>query len=248
MEGIKQAIEFITNLAVKAEKPETIEIHGRTYCTKDLTRYGRPDKADPITATTLTALIDYIKQNRNELREKMIIQVVSPTRVLLYSGLLSERDRETLFMVNAMLPDFTYGYEYDQETFLVSMQACFEPYHGDIEPVTIMASNIMNTKQDTYSDDGITQQAVIKTGIATKGAALVPNPVTLKPYRTFLEVEQPESKFVFRIREGRDGAPLFKLVEADGGRWKNEAVENVRRYLAAALESIPDHENITIIA
>lgn len=248
MEGIKQAIEFIANLAVKAEKPETIEIHGRTYGTKDLHRYDKPDKAEPISATTLSALIDYIKQNRNELREKMIIQVVSPTKVLLYSGLLQERDRETLFAVNAMLPDFTYGYEYDQEAFIVHMQACFEQYHGDVEPVVIMASNIMNTKQDTYSDDGITQQAVIKTGIATKGAALVPNPVTLKPYRTFLEVDQPESKFVFRIREGRDGAPLFKLVEADGGRWKNEAVENVRQYLATALASIPDRENITIIA
>ena len=36
MEGIKEAIAYITGLAVKAEKPETIEINGRTYCTKDL--------------------------------------------------------------------------------------------------------------------------------------------------------------------------------------------------------------------
>ena len=48
MEGIKEAIAFITDLAVKAEKPETIEINGRTYCTKSLKRYdersrsGRP--------------------------------------------------------------------------------------------------------------------------------------------------------------------------------------------------------------
>ena len=35
MEGIKEAIAYITGLAVKAEKPETIEINGRTYCTKD---------------------------------------------------------------------------------------------------------------------------------------------------------------------------------------------------------------------
>ncbi len=245
---IKQAIEFITNMAVEAAKPEMVEINGRTYYTKTLHRYGYPDKADPIKATTLTALVDYIRLNRNELREKMIIQVVSPTKVLLYSGLLEERDRETLFVVDAMLPDFTYGYEYDQEAFLVAMQACFERFYGDIEAVTIMASNIMNTKQDTFSDDGITQQAVIKTGIATKGAALVPNPVTLKPYRTFLEVDQPESKFVFRIREGRDGSPVFKLVEADGGRWKAEAIQNIKQCLREALADIPDRENIMIIA
>lgn len=82
MEGIKEAIAYITGLAVKAEKPETIEINGRTYCTKDLRRYDAADKAEPIKATTLTSLVDYIKESREELRDRMIIQVVSATKVL----------------------------------------------------------------------------------------------------------------------------------------------------------------------
>lgn len=45
MEGIKEAIAFITGLAVKAEKPEVVQINGRTYCTKDLRRYDAADKA-----------------------------------------------------------------------------------------------------------------------------------------------------------------------------------------------------------
>ena len=73
MEGIKEAIAYITGLAVKAEKPETIEINGRTYCTKDLRRYDAADKAEPIKATTLTSLVDYIKESREELRDRMII-------------------------------------------------------------------------------------------------------------------------------------------------------------------------------
>ena len=40
----------------------------------------------------------------------------------LYSGLLAERARETLFEANALLPQFEYGREYDQESFLVAMQ------------------------------------------------------------------------------------------------------------------------------
>lgn len=247
MEGIKKAIEYIAGLAVKAEKPETIEINGRTYCTKDLRRYDRADKAEPIKATTLTSLVDYIKESRSELRDRMIIQVVSATKVLLYSGLLAERDRETLFEVNALLPQFEYGREYDQESFLVSMQSCFK-HSDDREAVTVLASNIVNTQQATYSDDGISQQAVMKTGITTKDNVLVPNPVTLIPYRTFLEVEQPTSEFVFRISEGRGGAPAFKLVAADGGLWKSQAVDNVKRYLMEALADIPDREQLTIIA
>ena len=177
----------------------------------------------------------------------MIIQVISATKVLLYSGLLPERDRETLFEVNALLPQFEYGREYDQESFLVSMQSCFMPSE-DREAVTILASNITNTQEQAYSDNGVTQQAVMKTGITTKENVLVPNPVNLIPYRTFLEVEQPASDFIFRIGEGRGGAPAFKLVAADGGLWKSRAVENVKKYLTEALKDIPDRDQITIIA
>lgn len=81
---------------------------------------------------------------------------------------------------------------------------------------------------------------------AGKEDVIVPNPVTLRPYRTFLEVEQPESKFIFRIREGSDGQPMFKLVEADGGLWKYEAVDAIKKYLT---ENLPKEllKVITII-
>lgn len=191
--------------------------------------------------------MDYIKENREELRDRMIIQVVNETKVLLYSGLLAERDRETLFEVNALLPRFEYGREYDQESFLISMQSCFKE-SDDREAVTMLASNIVNTQEATFSDTGTTQQAVMKTGITTKDNVLVPNPVNLIPYRTFLEVEQPASDFVFRVSEGRSGAPVFKLVTADGGVWKSQAVANVKAYLTEALKDIPDRDKITIIA
>lgn len=247
MEGIYEAIKYIAKLAVEAEAPNVIEIGGKTYCSKDLSRYGKDPKASPITATTLTSLVDYIKENRHELRERMIVQVVSPTKVQLFSSLLNERDRETLFEVNALLPHFEYGREYEQEAFLVSMQSCFAP-GADREAVTVLASNIVNTQQATYSDDGISQQAVIKTGITKKENVIVPNPAKLIPYRTFLEVEQPASEFVFRVSEGRAGTPTFKLVTADGGLWQSQAVDNVKRYLVEALADIPDREKITIIA
>ena len=142
MEGIKEAIAFITGLAVKAEKPEVVQINGRTYCTKDLRRYDAADKAKPIKATTLTSLVDYIKESREELRDRMIIQVISATEVLLYSGLLPERDRETLFEVNALLPQFEYGREYDQESFLVSMQSCFMASRKHGEPDIIASDRL----------------------------------------------------------------------------------------------------------
>lgn len=247
MEGIKDAIEFIAEMAVQAEKPEVLEIDGKTYCTSKLARYDEESMASPITATTLTSLVDYIRENREELRERMIIQVADPSTVLLYSGLLPERKREGLFEVRAMLPKFEYGREYGQEDFLISLQSCFLP-GADREEVSRLASNIVNARSAEYTDDGITQQAVVKTGITTKENSLVPNPVTLTPYRTFLEVPQPESDFIFRIGERSDGSPSFRLVSADGGSWKSQAMSNVKAYLTAELEGIPERERITIIA
>lgn len=117
------------------------------------------------------------------------------------------------------------------------------------EALMQVAENIQNPNTEaTFSDDGISQQVVMKTGVTKKENAIIPNPVRLIPYRTFLEVEQPESEFVFRITEGRGGAPAFKLVSADGGRWEAVAVDNVKSYLMDALAEIPNREQITIIA
>ncbi|MED3469309.1 hypothetical protein P4485_32040, partial [Bacillus thuringiensis] len=86
--------------------------------------------------------------------------------------------------------------------------------------------NVVDEMVKGIEDDGVSQAVTVKTGTATRGQAKVPNPVELMPYRTFVEVEQPESRFVFRMREGaRCG-----LFEADGGAWKLEAMNNIKEY------------------
>lgn len=93
----------------------------------------------------------------------------------------------------------------------------------------------------TTGDDGVSQQVTVKTGVASMGQAIVPNPVELAPYRTFPEVEQPISKFIFRMQEG----PKAAIYEADGGAWRNKAILNIKEYLQEELKEL---ENIEIIA
>lgn len=87
----------------------------------------------------------------------------------------------------------------------------------------------------SYGDDGITQKATVKTGLASRGDAVIPSPVTLKPYRTFTEVDQPESRFVFRMKEDKYEGVQCALFEADGGAWKLQAMENIKGYLEREL-------------
>lgn len=240
---LQKAISYLVGLGEEAAKPEVLEIAGKTYCTKDLKRYGKEEKAEALTASSLTSLIDYIKGRKEELRSSMILHVVSPTKVRLLSGLLEERDRETLFEVTTNPNGFEFDRYYSQEDFVINMQTAFVQSE-ETELILKVAGNVENKATANYGDDGCTQKTTIKRGIASREDVLVPNPVVLAPYRTFLEVEQPESKFVFRIKEGSSGEPNFKLVSADGGLWKYAAVKAIKEYLYNALDK---KENITII-
>lgn len=55
------------------------------------------------------------------------------------------------------------------------------------------------------------------------------------------------SQFVFRISDGGNG-PTFKLIEAEGGLWKNAAMLNIKEYLERNLADFADAGRITIIA
>ena len=242
---LREAIEKIEELTDSAREPHVVEIAGKTYCDKSMSRYDREEFAEPLTATSLNSLIDYISGKSEELRESMIIHVESPTRVRLLSGLTQERNREELFRVGTNPNGFDFDHYYDQEAFVINMQTAFKQ-SDETELILSVAGNVENKTVANYGDDGVSQKATITKGIAGKEDVIVPNPVTLRPYRTFLEVEQPESKFIFRISEGSNGEPLFKLVEADGGLWKYESVDAIKKYLT---ENLPEEllKVITII-
>lgn len=243
---LREAMQYIAGLKEESMDPKVVEINGKTYCNKDLTRYDKEPMASAIEATTLTSLVDYIKNCGKELRESMVIHVVNPTTVKLYSGLTKERDREHLFKSYAIVPKFNYGSWYGQEEFIIELQASFE-VSSDLEAILKVAGNVEAKTTANYGDDGVSQKTTIKQGIASKADVLVPNPVTLVPYRTFLEVKQPPSEFVFRIRDN-GGEPAFKIVEAEGGLWRNEAMGNIKAYLVDALQNDPVYDRITIIA
>ena len=245
---IKAALQYVAGLAAQNEKTEVLEICGKTYANKDLKRYDSSEKARAVTAVTLSSLVDYIGGCHEEFPEgmDMIIHIVSPTKVRLMSALDKERGREVLFETEAETSGFQFGRWYDQEDFMIALQSNFQP-NADLDAVIKLSGNIERKNNQTFSDDGRTQVATMTAGVASKADVLVPNPVELLPFRTFSEVPQPASKFVFRI--GDKEVPAFKIVEAEGGIWKNEAVANIKSYLMDALCRMPEEISgrITII-
>lgn len=246
MENLKEALEYVVGLGLSAEPTEVLDIAGKTYANRSLTRYDKPAYADPLKASTLTALIDYIRSRSAEFRGEMLVHIVSPTRVRLMSELDAERNREVLFETDAEVSGFHFDRWYSQEEFMIALQSNFQT-NEDLELVMKVAGNVERKNEQVFSDDGRSQVATMQVGVASKADVIVPNPVEMIPYRTFQEVEQPASKFVFRI--GDDGGPEFKIVEAEGGIWKNEAVGNIKAYLIQAINKMPNDikDKITVI-
>ena len=229
---IKEAFEYIVGL----KTPVITEIDGNTYSDKPLNRIGYVPYAKTIGMKTLTSLVEYIKANIDSMSEKMIVHVISPTEVHLYSSLDADRKREYLVEVNAELPDFRFGSFIDHENFVIALQSKFVP-NEDRDLVLKFAGTVEDGTVAEYGDDGVTQKATIKTGVASKADAVVPNPVNLIPYRTFLEVQQPASDFIFRMKSSC--GVQCAIFEADGGAWKNEAMSRIKNYLALELSEYP---------
>ena len=232
---IKEALQYIVGLG----KAEEHVINGACYSDKPLHRIDTYyPKADAIEMHTLTSLVDYIKSEVDEMPPRMIVEVKSPTEVELYSQLDPNRDRESLVVASARVPGFEFDRFVEHEKFCINLQSKFIP-SDDRELILKFAGTVEAGSVSEYGDDGVTQKATIKTGLASKGDAIVPNPVCLRPYRTFLEVEQPESAFVFRMKQDSYGSVMCAIFEADRGAWKMDATQAIKEYLQRELDGMP---------
>lgn len=130
---------------------------------------------------------------------------------------------------------FPFGSWLSQEEFIIKMQAMFLSSES-WQPVMDVAGKIVCEDTAELMDNGISQAVTVHRGVRKESGIILPNPVKLKPVRTFTEVDQPESSFVFRMRSD----PIaLSLHEADMGAWEMVAKQNIKAYLETELPGIP---------
>ncbi len=234
MDMTRDALQYVVGL----KTAEVLDINGGKYVDKNVHRVDKELRASAIQMNTLTSLVDYLKAGVDSMADKMLVQVVSPMKVRVLSMLDADRKREELVDVEAMIPDFEYGRYMGNERFIIALQSKFIA-NDDCALLLQFAGTVKDESIAQYGDDGVTQKATIKTGITSVGDAVVPNPVKLRPFRTFIEVEQPESAFVFRMRQAEGHGVECAIFEADGGAWKNAAMKSIKEYLQYELAELP---------
>ncbi|MDP4095449.1 hypothetical protein OIN60_01410 [Paenibacillus sp. P96] len=233
---IKEAIEKVLSLA----EIRTTQIGDQVFTSSDLKRVSEA-MTDTIQVRNLTGVVDYITSNFDD-KFPVIVHIQSPTQVSVVTGFNRDLRRNALIEANALLPEIRFGYFYDIENFNILLQSCFVP--TDVRAALLsIVGNVKDEKVVNFGDDGTSQQVTAKAGVATVEQVKLPNPVFLKPFRTFVEIEQPESAFVFRMKDG----PSAALFEADGGEWKLRAIAGIKVYLDEHLSELIESGQVVII-
>jgi hypothetical protein len=96
---LKEALQYLMSL----RDAKVLEINGEQYSTEQLCRIPKEYDPTPIASAvkiqTLTGLVDYIKENVDNNKGPLVVHIVSPTEVSVFSELRADKARETLLSV-----------------------------------------------------------------------------------------------------------------------------------------------------
>lgn len=225
-----EAVQQIERLVLAAAQ-KTIEIDGVEYATTQLFNPRKPEpEPKPIELSTLSSLCDFVTcgQDMDYTEERgRFVHVASPTLVRLCTGIFGEfNQRAIIAEAKSPVRTFSFGTWMPQDAFVIGLQTCFVEGAGRDELLRFVSST-RDEAVRTSDDDGVSQVVTAKRGVAMVREVTVKNPHMLKPFRTFVEVGQPLSPYILRVRNGATGAPEFSLWECDGGAWQVEAVSSI---------------------
>lgn len=228
----KDALEYL----VKLGNPTLVDVDDRSYSTLKLEPILDPQIL-PLTIHTLTGIVDYINNcvDIDQVINNTFIHILSPSQLDLY-GFASDtwRQRENFLHVELFTPPPTEaGTWQNHEDFIIQIQSQFVQDEITAQILKIVG-NLADETVKNFSDNGITQEVHVKTGLRAIEEK-IPNPVALRPYRTFPEIEQPQSKFVLRMRTQKEKLPQAALFDADGDQWQLVAIQSIKIWLTGKL-------------
>ena len=241
---LKAAIEKLLEIS----KPRTFEVEGETFiadnnggCKQVRTEM---DRITPIDLNSLDALVAFVKTEACERYDKVYITIPNHKTVNCFTHPFEclRNERTYLYTADATdVPGWGDKVTLPFEEAMIALRTRFQAT-ADTEYALKLLSDITTGSKVTYNDNGVATSVVTKRGIDLQSNAAIRPIISLRPYRTFQEVEQPASQFLIRINERG-----ISFVEADGGMWKLDARKTIKAYLENALATEITDEKVTIV-
>lgn len=236
---LREMIQKIEEMA----KPTFHEVDGQVFANQEMVLVA--DKKPMPRCIDLTGLDSICKMVRNEAEHvglQIFIQVKDYKSVSVFTELDADEDRLYLYSCVADTPGVTMGRFMAYENAVIELRSLYIPNKGT-EHLLQLLSSISNESKVTSSDNGVTQQVEARSGIALNSMVKIEPRVTLQPFRTFVEVAQPESEFLLRINDRGE----IGFFPADGGVWKLEATRNVAAYFEDKLKDMIEAGTVVVI-
>jgi hypothetical protein len=220
--------------------PTLLEVDGKQFSRDTLKLVTHDPRPEAVKAFTLTAIKDYLASDIDmAITEEipLILHVESPT-IVTVKGPANGPYLKRTSLLTVSPPErqrYPFGQYMEADQFIVSLQTMFEET-PDRAYLLKLCSRIVAGKEITREDDGVTQVVTVKKGVALKESVDIKPRVDLAPFRSFNELPQPISSFLFRVQGGdEDDPPKCSLFEADGGEWQIKAILAIRDWLKAKM-------------
>ena len=227
---------------VSLKETKTFQINGQTYTDGSLTRIPpHVDRPSSIDVTGLDSICKLIRTELDDLDTIVMVQAVSYRTVEVMTTYQADFSRNILYRAKADVPGLREGWR-EREQALIELRSLFIPNAGTTYLLDLL-SRMSNEDSVSTTDNGVTQTVETRQGVALKQVEEIKPRVSLQPFRTFLEVAQPESEFLLRV-DAEKGIGFF---EADGGVWKLEAKRNIVKYFEERLNDLIDAGKVVVM-
>jgi len=198
--------------------------------------------------SSLSGLCEIIKAEieRDAAAKPYFVIVENYSTISVYGSYEANFSRKALYSAVADNKDFNFGQQ-PLEQAIITLQSRYVN-SGDVEYILDLLARTSKKSEVTSEDNGVTQKVQTNRGISLKNIEVIRNRVKLSPFRTFLEVNQPESEFLLRLADIQNSTDiLVSLIESDGGAWKLTAKANIANYLRENLAELIADKKVIVL-
>lgn len=243
---LKELAEKIEDLVNAQVEPEIVKINDIDYM-KTYRGYEKLSKpsVETITTNSLSGLVEMVKTViiNNDLKKTipLIVNVdVNNIKVTTSHDVAGKYD--LIIEGNPLLPILSLGHSQSVEELIIKLSTAFIETNNTTKFIESI-SNLRIVEEVEFDDNGIGQTVTAKKGAQVNQKYTVTPIVKLKPIRSYAEIEQVESKFLFRVNQ----TGSVTLHEADGGQWRYEVQKRIAEYLNNNLKELVENGQVKVI-
>ncbi len=229
--------KLIPSDAVQAIKDSVqvaqIEVDGLRYVSRAVQLPPMEPLPDTLKIHTLTGVAEFCNTfDRSKIAH---VHIESASSVKVWGPLEGRHRNRPCYLAASLFAErsFPFGRPLPQEDFIVGIQSGFVESENRAKFLRV-AGNVTEDGSVKSSDDGVSQALAIRSGVSLDASLEFQNPVYLAPFRTFPEIPQPVSPYLFRVGKG----PTLALHETHETEWQLTAIKAIAEFLSKRIEGV----------